>query len=347
MRVCLFFLFLVGGIITAQGQGNEVLSADEQKSVTSGLQTPAEAADSVGWNKGGNFGLNVTQTYLSNWAAGGQSSVATTGLLGLFANYAKDNNSWDNTLDMAFGVLRQGEGGQWIKTDDRLDFSSKYGRRASKNWYYSALLNFRTQFAPGYNIVDGREVRTIGEGENEVDARISDFMSPGYSLFALGMDFKPNENFTAFIAPATVKTTYVFNQDLADQGAFGVEGATTDANGNIIEPGTGKNIRNELGGFIKMMYKRALMENVDFQTRVDLFSNYQNNPQNIDVNWEVLINMTINKYLQASITTQLLYDDDIDINRGTVTDAEGVEVPDLGPGTQFKQVLAIGFKYGF
>jgi hypothetical protein len=89
------------------------------------------------------------------------------------------------------------------------------------------------------------------------------------------------------------------------------------------------------------------MENVDFQTRIDLFSNYQNNPQNIDVNWEVLINMTINKYLQASITTQLLYDDDIDINRGNVTNAEGVEVADIGPGTQFKQVLAIGFKYGF
>lgn len=330
-----YLLVVLFGAMSFQvfSQDNKVLSSDEENNVTTGLRTKSETSDSAAWKKGGSFALNITQTYLDNWAAGGQSSVATNGLLNLFANYAGNKNTWDNTLDVGYGILRQGDAGQWIKTDDRLDISSKYGREATKNWYYSALLNFRTQFAPGYVIADGREVR---------ESRISDFMSPGYSLFALGMDYKPNDNFTAFIAPITLKTTYVFNQDLADAGAFGVDAAEFDDLGTKISDG--ENIRNELGGYIKMMYKRDIMENVNFQTKLDMFSNYNNNPQNIDVNWEVLINMTINKYLQASITTQLLYDDDIDVIRGynTVGDAE---VPDVGPAAQFKQVLAIGFKY--
>lgn len=335
MKANLILILLLGSTITMSAQQNKVLDANEEKKITEGLQAKAALSDSAAWKKGGNFGLNMTQTYLDNWAAGGQSSVATTGLINLFANYADGKHAWDNTADIAYGILRQGDAGQWIKTDDRLDFSSKYGRQATKHWYYSALLNFRTQFAPGYTIADGRELR-----EN----RISDFMSPGYSLFALGMDYKPSDNFTAFIAPVTLKTTYVFNQDLADAGAFGVEEAVYSDLG--VKTSDGKNIRNEFGGFLKIMYKRDLMENVNFQTKVDLFSNYQNNPQNIDVNWEVLINMTINKYMQASIGTQLLYDDDIDVLRGTKT-IDGVETPDVGPATQFKQVLALGFKYSF
>ena len=135
---------------------------------------------------------------------------------------------------------------------------------------------------------------------------------------------------------------------MADAGAFGVEGAQfNDLEEKIAD---GENLRSELGGFVKMEYKTDLVENVSLQTRIDLFSNYANNPQNIDINWETLISMKINKYLSTTISTQLLYDDDVDVVRGErqeVVDGETITIQDVGPAVQFKEVLAIGFNYKF
>lgn len=293
----------------------------------------AEVAGDTLWTTGGTTGLNFSQVFLENWAAGGVSSMSATGLINLFGNYAKDKSTWDNNLDLAYGMLWQGDE-SGVKTDDKIDFSSKYGQKATEDWYYSALLNFRTQFAPGYSDPFAAD---------SLLNRISDLLSPGYGLLALGMDYKPNDKFTAFISPVTLKMTIVGDQDLADAGAFGVEGATFDDLGNLLT--AGKNFRSEIGGYIKLAYKTDLVENVSLQTKIDLFSNYQNNPQNIDVNWETLISMKINDYITTTITTQVLYDDDIDIARDPEhTAATGIT---SGPITQFKEVLAIGFSYKF
>ncbi|MCB0395628.1 MAG: DUF481 domain-containing protein, partial [Flavobacteriales bacterium] len=117
----------------------------------------------------------------------------------------------------------------------------------------------------------------------------------------------------------------------ANAGAFGVEAAVTDANGKILTPG--KNLRSEFGGYVKLAWTKKLMENVNFTTKLDLFSNYLNNPQNIDVNWETLLDMKINSFLSASLITQLLYDDDVTIE---------VSPTERGPRTQFKEVLGVG-----
>ena len=94
-----------------------------------------------------------------------------------------------------------------------------------------------------------------------------------------------------------------------------------------------------------MMYKTDLAENVGFQTKIDLFSNYQNNPQNIDVNWETLLTMKVNSWLSTTLTTQVIYDDDINIARDPEDIAAGG--PAAGPATQFKQALAVGLSYKF
>ena len=329
---------LISGASFAQeaDTNNKVLTSEEETLVVETLTTQEALKDTL-WKTGGNFGLNFSQVYLDNWAAGGQSSVSGTGLLSVYANYSKGKATWDNTLDLAYGLLRQGDAGVLIKTDDKIDFASKYGYKASEKWFYSGLLNFRTQFAPGFTIADG--VQT--------DDLISDFLSPAYLLAAAGMDYKPNGNFTVFISPVSHKMTVVLNDDLADAGAFGVEGAEFNDVGEKIADG--ENIRSEAGGYVKMQYKTELMENVNLQTKIDLFSNYLNNPQNIDVNWETLITMKINKYLSTTISTQLLYDDDIDVLRNNPeVDAEGNLInPDVGPAIQFKEVLTIGFSYKF
>jgi len=287
-----------------------------------------------GWKTGGTFGANFTQVSLSNWAGGGQSSVSLNGLLDLFANYKKGNSAWDNNLTLGYGETQIG-GSEWVKAEDRILFNSKYGKKASEHWYYAGLLNFKSQFAPGFS-------------DPEETEKISDFMAPGYLLAAIGMDYKPSENLTVFISPFTTKLTVVSIQELADAGAFGVEAAEFDDLGNKTKDG--ENTRIEAGGYLRMLYKRDIAKNVSYQTNLDLFSNYSNNPQNIDVNWDNLISMKINKYLSTTITTSLIYDDDIDI---TETDSNGNDRIDengntiFGPRTQFKYVLAVGFQYKF
>lgn len=293
-------------------------------------QETTEPVDTA-WKKGGVIGLSFTQIALDNWAAGGQNSIAGTALVNLFANYKKGKIIWDNTLDLAYGINNFNDSPYWIKTDDKIDISSKLGREATKNLYYSGLVNFKTQFSPGYLEPNAPPAQRV---------LISDFMAPAYILVALGMDYKPNDDFTVFVSPVTVKTTIVNNQTLADAGAFGVDEADVDANGNPIA-GTGSNMRVELGGYLKMMWRKKIMENISFQTKLDLFSNYLENPQNIDVSWENLIAMKVNQWVSVTLTTHLIYDHDIDITR----DEGGV--PRTGPTTQFKEVFNLGLNYKF
>jgi hypothetical protein len=285
--------------------------------------------DSItGWQTGGMISLNFSQTTLTNWSAGGQNSFSGNGLVSLFANYKQKKMVWDNSLDIGYGMLRQGKD-DVRKTDDKIDLLSKYGREAFGNWYFAGLAHFKTQMAPGYDYPNDSVV-------------ISKLFAPAYSLIAVGMDFKPTSEFNLFLSPLTGKFTFVNDQTLADAGAFGVDPAEYDDLGNLVK--AGKKSRAEVGGYVRLFYKRDLFENVTAQTKLDIFSNYLDNPQNMDINWEVLISMKINKFITATIATHLIYDEDIMI--GIDVDNDGT--PDyMGPRTQFKSVFAIGFSYKF
>lgn len=284
------------------------------------------------WKKGGVIGLNFTQASFTNWAAGGQNSVSGQFLFNAFTNYKKGTTTWDNSLDVSYGLLQQGKGTLLRKTDDKLDITSKYGQYAFKKvWYYSALVNFKTQFQPGYNYL-GDTAKT----------KISDWLAPGYGLVALGLDYKPSPKFSIFTAPVTGKFTFVMDQTLADAGAFGVTKATYDASGNRLTPG--ENLRKEFGGYFRMTYRSDIMPNVNLATKLELFSNYLNKPQNIDVNAEVLLTMKVNKFITASLNMQGIYDDDINI--AVDKNNDGV-IEASGPRFQFRQVLGIGFSMKF
>lgn len=283
----------------------------------------------MGWNTGGVSALNLTQTSFTNWAAGGQNSIAANALIGVFSNYKGVNSSWDNSLDLGYGLLMQGKNGNVVKTDDKIEFLSKYGRKAFGNWFYAGLLNFKTQFAPGYNYPNDSVI-------------ISDFMAPAYLLGAIGLDFKPNNVFSLFISPLAAKFTIVNNEALANAGAYGVEPATYDTLGNVIT--AGETFRAEIGGYVRSQFQKEVVKNVTVNTKVDLFSNYLENPGNIDVNWSTLIGLKVNKFISATISTDLIYDDDVDI----AIDSNDDGVPEkYGPRLQFKEVLGVGFSYKF
>jgi hypothetical protein len=277
-----------------------------------------------GWKTGGVLSVNLAQTSLKNWAAGGENSVAINGLFNVFANYKDKNTAWDNSLGVGYGFLQQGTKSS-KKTDDKIDFVSIYGRKAAKSLYYSALVNFKTQMTAGYNyLTDTSKIK------------ISDYFAPAYLTVALGMDYKPNAYFNAFLAPLTGKFTFVTNKTLSDAGAFGVT--------------HGEKILSEFGGYVRIVYSRndfkaEILKNVSFTTKVDLFSNYLKNPQNVVVNWETLLAFKVNKYLAVTFNTLLIYDDKIKI--GVERTVNGVSGVFPGPRVQFKEILGVGFAYNF
>jgi hypothetical protein len=291
------------------------------------IQLSAQSDSTQNWTIGGVASFNFNQVSLTNWAAGGENSVSGGALFSLGANYSKGKHSWANQLDLAFGLVQQGDA-PVRKTDDRMEFTSKYGYLLKEGWDASALFNFRSQFAPGFNLPND-------------SIKISEFFAPAYIQFALGFDHKRGSDFTVFVGPVSYRATIVMSQFLADQGAFGVKRAESvfDDMGNLVRFTPGENIRHEFGGSFRGFWKTQVMENITFQTQLQLFSNYLEKPQNIDVLWDVLISMKINKYISASIATNLIYDDDIRIVHN--------EAGDMGPRTQFKQVLAVGFAYNF
>lgn len=264
------------------------------------------------WKKGGVFTANFSQVSLTNWAAGGKSSMSGVFLFNTFANYKKDSLAWDNAIDLSYGFIKE-NGNELTKSSDKIDFNSKLGYSTANHWFFTGLLNFKSQFAAGYNYP-----RTKG------DNPISRFLAPGYINLALGMDYK-REHFTMFLSPVAGKFTFVTDDDLSAAGSFGVD--------------PGKKSRSELGALAKFGVDKEIVKNVTFKSKLDLFSNYFHNPQNIDVDWSVLLNLKVNEYLSANLVTQLIYDDDIKI-----LDSEtGVSAPRV----QFMEMFGVGLSFKF
>ncbi len=262
------------------------------------------------WKNGGQGALQFSQAAMKNWTAGGENALALSAYFNYFMNYKHEKMSWDNILDLAYGL--QYTGGLSQKTDDKIDFASTLAYEASKNWDYSGLFGFKTQMTSGY-------ADTV---------LLSTFMAPAYMLISVGMKYEPNENFSVLLSPVTGKMTLVTDPLLSAVGSFGVP--------------AGDRLRAEIGSFIKIAYKKELFKNVDLQTKCELFSNYFNNPQFVDVNWDVLVAMKINEYMSANISTQLIYDHDIDIEHEV---ADGSII--IGPAVQFKEVFSFGLTYKF
>lgn len=290
--------------------------------------TAFSAADTTGkiWTNGGMLQVNLTQVSLTNWAAGGLNSIGGIAQFSGFANRHKGKHVWDNSISLAFGGQLQAEqgysysDGKPLKTDDRIELNTKWGRELKKPWFFSLLGQFKTQFTEGFDATGHR---------------ISNLFAPAYLITGVGLDYRPSENFTMFMSPATMKMTIVNDKSLfpdsaaSDFRVYGVKsGSTTEV---------------EIGGYIRAQYKEDLAKNITFLTRVELFSNYLRNPQNVDVNWETLWTFKVNDWFAATLNTILIYDHDIDVPK--LKEVDGVKVPAPGPGAQFKQTLGVGLTW--
>lgn len=318
MQRPLLAIIAAAGLCTPAAFGQNDIDAKAREAAAAEAQK-RHASDSLDgkWQKAGIFTINMTQVNLTNWAAGGFSSVSGIAMFNGTANWKKGRRAWDNSLILAFGGQHIHNGTDPQKTDDRIELNTKYGYELNKAWYLAAVFQFRTQFTEGFN----------SEG-----LRISNLMAPAYTLLGLGFDYKPNDKLTVFLSPITARVVTVLDKTLW--------GGSTDPEMRVYGVKNGETMEFEAGGYIRFQYQTELAKNITFLTRGDLFSNYLREPGNMDVTWETLWTFKVNSWFAATLNTLLIYDHDTKLPK-----VDENNIPYAGPATQFKQTLGIGLTF--
>ncbi len=263
------------------------------------------------WVTTGVAGINLSQTALSNWSAGGENSLAGNAYLNGKLLRKSGNWLWQNTLVLEYGLSNNRSDGT-RKTNDFIGLATQLGYSTNNVWFYTGMADLKTQFARGYNYPDKTQY-------------ISTFFAPAYSTVSVGLEYRPKANYSIYLSPIAAKLTFVEDDYLSSIGAFGVD--------------PGDRFRAEMGAYLKGRIEQQLMENVKLVSIADFFTSYDDQFGNIDVNWDVLISMKINKFLSASLNTTLKYDNDVK----TTDDTGAIR----GAKVQFKEILGIGLAYNF
>ena len=292
----------------------------------------AKKANQNGWVKGGLISFNLTQIGNSNWiAAGGDDfSLSAAGSLNVFANKTWGRKTWENVLDINYGLVNTTTLGV-RKMNDRLDFLSKYGYKPKK-WSkvnLSLLGQLRSQLTSGY------EYNYLGTTEKR---RNSGFFAPAYIILSPGVDWKPNSWFSLFASPLAARWTIVTNGPYsyaAQGGIFNGQQETPLATLYGVDPA--KENKGEFGAFVTATVKKDLLKNVFYYSKLDLYANYLKNISNVDVFWTNQFKVKLYKWFNLSYSLDMLYDDDV----------RNPEKPTSALGLQVLSTFGIGFAAKF
>ncbi len=295
-------------------------------------EPPRETEDTIQapWTYSAFLSQQINQASFSNWVQGGENTVASTSIVRMTANFQNDIFSWENRLNMAFGLIKT-ENKPLRKNEDFIHLTSKAGREISPHFNTSWLGEFRSQFYKGYNYPNDSVV-------------VSRFMAPGNLSLSLGIDYKPWEFLSIFLSPASGKFTFVRDQQLANKGSYGVRPAEYDDDGNLLREGS--NLNAEFGALLNIMFSKEIFEGTEVDSRLSLFNNLidkdKSNRKNTAVDWETSANIKINRYITASFLIHMLYDHDTPI---PVMDEEGTPTGDFTRKLQIKQMFGLGLSY--
>jgi hypothetical protein len=282
----------------------------------------------------GDYGLNINQLALSNWAAGGENSFSGKA----FANFTliDRKKSFEQKLTgaFAFGISRYADK-RIEKSDDKIDLAYYLSLNSKSQWNVTAVATFNTQFANGYKYPNDSTV-------------ISTFFAPAYLTVSAGYSYKTKDDrFQIYMSPLAGKVTFVMNQALADQGAFGVKKGYYDEEGNWVP---GENVAPALGINIITNYKQPIIKNITYTTMLNLFYNYierrDDDRLRLDVNWENTFHFVITKYISTILFVHLKYDHNTTFP--VYEEVDGVQtVVGHKPKLQFKESLGIAFVHKF
>ena len=251
------------------------------------------------WKIHGSIAFIFNQSSFSNWASGGENTVAGNININYDFNYKQDNINWDSKIISGYGLSYLGGRG-YRKTNDRLEVNSLLGIKTTNYWFLSFIGNFRTQYTNGFDY------------SKEPKAVVSGFFSPAYLTFGPGMLWKKSDDLSINIAPATARYTFVSN---SFSGQFGVE--------------EGKNAAFSLGFNLSSYYKLQLMENIEMENIITLYSDYLANVRNVDLDYQTNIRFKVNENIKMHMTFHTIIDDN------------------ASSRVQFRQLFGLGVNYSF
>lgn len=257
------------------------------------------------WFFFGQNNLLFNQASFSNWNAGGNNNIGVLGKVNYSLIYKNHKHYLENIFQLGYGFVTQ-EGRSTRKTDDFINISSNYGYELGKFYYLSTGFQFISQFTRGYN---------YGATPSPTKSdRISQFMAPGYFNIGMGISYNPTENLQVIFRPLNGQFTFVTDPLLQKAGRYGLER-------------DGQSMRAELGARLNALYRIKIYKDISYTNQFSLFTNYLYHTERVDVMYSGILNMKFNKYLNATVSIDLLYDHD--------------QLKNL----QRKQTLGIGLSY--
>jgi hypothetical protein len=266
-----------------------------------------------------------SQSALTNWVKGGENSIST--LLDI-TGYADYNNkalklSSNNFARVKLGFLKSGDN-DIRKNLDLIETNSKLNHKAFGKFDFSGILLFKTQIAKGYSYTKKDTIL------------VSRLLNPAVLTVGLGLDYKPNKNTSINFSPFSYKGTFVNDTARIDQTKYGVAKDRRSKH----EPGASFMISN--------VFKPS--KNVSITNRLQLFTNYINNPLNIDVDWEMISVINLNWFTDIRFNTHLIFDDDtktieLDDEKKPVLRPDGTQKKTAR--VQFKEMLGLSLVFRF
>ena len=240
------------------------------------------------WFFFGQNSLIFNQSSFANWYAGGNNNIGVIGKVNYNIIYKKNRHYLDNNIQLGYGFVSS-TGQSTRKTDDYINIMTNYGYELAQHYYLSTGFQFLSQFTPGFNYAN--------TPDPVFDDRISKFMAPGYLNVGLGFSYNPNDNFQIIVRPLNGKFTFVLDKKLQTAGTYGLER-------------DGQSMRAELGAMVNILYKIKIYKDINYVNQLNLFSNYLEHSERVDINYSGSLNLKFNKYISGVVTIDMMYDHD-------------------------------------
>ncbi len=362
MKKVFFAFFAAAFCLSAQAQDltdAQKAAADAAATIGNAPQvTETIAPKPKYWTNSLSTKLDFGQTALANWAAGGYNTYSLKAFIDANANYAKDNISWTNRLQLDYGFLYSADKPVLQKSDDRIYLESKFGYKAVDKLFISAEYNFKSQFSNTFNYPtpsskwDGNPLPE-GEDYTTKDWRHfrelkSGFLSPAYTNLALGIDYKPLKWLSINFAPITGGFVIVNTPELRNsykmklKREYDVDKGGVAPDEDLLKSGNCyKSAKFEFGAQLKVDFAVNVNDNFKYTSQILLFSDYLDHPENIRVNWDNRIEWKLARFFSLMFTTNLIYDDKVMIKN----DKDIEKYPNGKQRVQFKESLSFGFVY--
>jgi hypothetical protein len=269
--------------VQAQSTTNEGTSANVSGAITSVAKNKGDTTVKEGWMKAGTINISLTELgQNNNWTrvkgGGNTSFFGIKGIISYDFNRKKGKTNWLNSFNARYAgasssvyvaATNSSVSAPFIKSDDYLLFSSIYGKEFSKKWSYAAFFSLESQFER--------------------------FMTPGYIKLGPAFLYKPNDHFNLLLSPAMANLTTKLTASSKQISLFGVD--------------AGKKVAFGVGAYARASVSYNLTKGILYTSNADVYSNYLKNPGNLIVNWNNLFAFTVNKYIAATISFNLRYND--------------------------------------